>query len=94
MSYIKCYNYSLCDKMLPGWWKAAMKKNTCTDCHVFYGDFDSKTKTGEITFLDARCDKCNNDTNCLQSPDCSHIFCIDCFKKIELMCDSCFTKKP
>ena len=90
MNYIKCANFTLCQKMLPAWWFKAMKKRTCTNCHIFYGEFSSIEQTGELKFNDGECIKCKETKKCLESPDCDHIFCPDCFRKIQLRCDICF----
>ena len=79
---IKCKNYEICEAVLPKWWFDCKGHYLCTNCHMMFGTWGTRTGKGILNTADnIECPICFKCKKGISYPRCDHMACIECFKK-------------
>jgi hypothetical protein len=71
---IKCWNYNVCDAVLPKWWVDCKGRYLCTNCDI--------AGYSKMKFFDnMECPICLEEKECVKQLKCDHVVCTDCFKR-------------
>ena len=71
---IPCPNVEICGQWGPKWYLRLRNSKVCLHCDMYF--------TKKLDFVeDMECPMCFETTRCVVQPNCTHVTCVDCFKR-------------